>query len=146
MEKVSLYKFTYVPLLKMMFNQNQKCDKQPKKKKKKTQESKRKKNYEQRTLKSKEEEEEEEEEEATSKRKKKKTMKKNNEQSHFLPSVFSPFLGEKLFGGSGEKTHGPYYLFSFLPTQPNKLQKSFPSHFLFKVFPPPYFTSKQTHP
>ena len=93
---------------------------------------------------------------------KKKTMKKSNvwtklmckctkaflsiKQSHFLPSVFSPFLGEKLFGGSGEKTHGPYHLFSFLFTQPNTLQKNFPSHFLFKVFPPPYFTSKQTHP
>ena len=93
---------------------------------------------------------------------KKKTMKKSNvwtklmckctkaflsiKQSHFLPSVFSPFWGEKLFGGFGEKTHGPYHLFSFLLTQPNKLQKSFPSHFLFKVFPPPYFTSKQAHP
>ena len=28
----------------------------------------------------------------------------------------------------------------------NILQKSFPSHFLFKVFHPSYFTSKQTHP
>ena len=31
-------------------------------------------------------------------------------------------------------------------TQPNTLQKSFPSHFLSKVFHPPRFTFKQTHP
>ena len=45
---------------------------------------------------------------------------------------FLSILERKLFGGLREKTPGPHYLFSFLPTQPNTLQKSFPSHFLFK--------------
>ena len=39
---------------------------------------------------------------------------------HFLPSVLS-ILRRKLFGKSREKTPEPYYLFSFLPTQPNTL-------------------------
>ena len=71
---------------------------------------------------------------------------------HFCPlsSLFSSFsflfiLERKLFGGPGEKIFGPYYLFSFLPTQLNILQKSFPSHFLSKVLHPLYFTSKQIY-
>ena len=32
---------------------------------------------------------------------------------------------ENFFGGSKEKTPGPHYLFSFLPTQPNTLKKVF---------------------
>ena len=59
---------------------------------------------------------------------------------------FLSILGKKHFDEPGEKTLEPHHLFSFLPTQPNTLQKSFPSHFLFKVFHPPYFNSKQTHP
>ena len=71
---------------------------------------------------------------------------------HFCPlsSLFSSFsflfiLERKLFGGPGEKIFGPYYLFSFLPTQLNILQKNFPSHFLSKVLHPLYLTSKQIH-
>ena len=45
------------------------------------------------------------------------------------------------FGGLGKKISGPYHLFSFLLVQPNT-QKNF----LFKVFHPPYFISKQSHP
>ena len=62
-----------------------------------------------------------------------------------LPS-FPFILGRKLFGGLGEKTPKPHHLFSFLPTQLSTFQKSFPSYFLSKVFHPPYFTFKQTHP
>ena len=64
----------------------------------------------------------------------------------YSQSVFSQFW-RKHFGGPGEiKTPKPYNLFSFLPTQPNTLQKSFSSYFISKVFHPPYFPSKQTHP
>ena len=63
--------------------------------------------------------------------------------SHFN---FLSIVEGKLFDGPGEKTLGPHYLFSFFPTKLNILQKSFPSHFLSKVFHPSYFTSKQTHP
>ena len=66
-------------------------------------------------------------------------------QPYFLLLVFSSFWGE-LFGGLGEKTPRPHHLFSFLPTQLNIYQKSFPFHFLSKVFHLPYFTYKQTHP
>ena len=71
---------------------------------------------------------------------------------HFCPlsSLFFSFsflfiLERKLFDGPGEKIFEPYYLFSFLPTQLNILQKNFPSHFLSKVLHPLYFTSKQIH-
>ena len=63
--------------------------------------------------------------------------------SHFS---FLSILERKLFGGSGEKTPRSHHLFSFLPIQPNTLQKSFFFHFFFKVFYLPCFTSKQTHP
>ena len=72
---------------------------------------------------------------------------------HFCPlrknssslSFFS-IVERKHFGGLGKKISRPHYLFSFLSTQPNTLQKSFPSYFFFKIFHPPYFTSKQKHP
>ena len=64
----------------------------------------------------------------------------------FLLPNFLSILGRKLFGEPEEKIPKPHHLFSFLLTQPNTLQKSFPSHFLSKVFHSPYFTSKQTHP
>ena len=66
-----------------------------------------------------------------------------HELSHLC---FLFILGRKLFGRSREKTPGSHHLFSFLHTQPSTLQKSFPSHFLSKIFHPSYFTSKQTHP
>ena len=90
-------------------------------------------------------------------REKKKKKKRTNclyatAHGHFCPlsSLFSSFsflfiLERKLFGGPGEKIFGPYYLFSFLPTQLNILQKSFSSHFLSKVLHPLYFTSKQIY-
>ena len=62
------------------------------------------------------------------------------------PLKFLSILERKHFSEPEEKTLGSHYLFSFLPTQPNTLQKKFPFHFLFKVFHPPYFTFKQTHP
>ena len=67
-------------------------------------------------------------------------------QPHFLPLVFSLFWRENFFDDLREKTPGSHQLFSFLHTQPNTLKKCFPSHFLSKIFHPPYFTSKQTHP
>ena len=64
-----------------------------------------------------------------------------------FPISFLSILGRKHFGGLGEiKTPKPYHLFSFLPTQPNTFQKNFSSYFISKVFHPPYFPSKQTHP
>ena len=42
-----------------------------------------------------------------------------------LPLSFLTILGKKLFGGLGEKTLELHHLFSFLPTQPNILKKSF---------------------
>ena len=60
--------------------------------------------------------------------------------------VFSPFRGENILVDPKRKTLSPHYLFIFLLTQPNTLQKSFLFNFLFKVFYLPYFTSKQTHP
>ena len=65
--------------------------------------------------------------------------------SLILSLQFFLHFREKLFGGFEEKTLEPHYLFSFLFTQPNTLQKRFSSHFLSKIFYPPYFTSKQTH-
>ena len=65
-------------------------------------------------------------------------------QSFFSAFSFLSTLERKLFGGPEEKTSESHHLFSFLPTQPITLQKSFPSHFLSKVFHPSYFTSKQT--
>ena len=59
----------------------------------------------------------------------------------FIPTQFSLH-----FGGLEEKIFRFHYLLSFFPIQPNTLQKSFPSHFLSKVFHLPYFTFKQTHP
>ena len=65
---------------------------------------------------------------------------------HELSSLsFLSILERKLFGGFGEKIPRSHYLFSFLPTQLNTLQKNFPFHFLSKIFHPLYFTSKQTH-
>ena len=65
-------------------------------------------------------------------------------QPHFLPLVFSLFWRENFLVGLRRK-----YLNSiiyFLSPDPTKhTQKSFPSHFLFKVFHLSYFTSKQTH-
>ena len=59
---------------------------------------------------------------------------------------FSPHFGEKTFWWvRGENTEALQFIF-FSPTQPNTLQKSLNSYFLFKVFHPPYFTSKQKHP
>ena len=56
----------------------------------------------------------------------------------FIPTQFSLH-----FGGLEEKIFGFHYLLSFFSIQPNTLQKSFPSHFLSKVFHPLCFTSKQ---
>ena len=66
---------------------------------------------------------------------------------HELPSLsFLPILERKLFCRLEEKTHRSHHLFFFLLIQSNILQKKISSHFLSKVFNPPYFTSKQTHP
>ena len=85
-----------------------------------------------------------------SKAKEKKKKKRTNclyatAYGHFCPlsSLFFSFsflfiLERKLFDGPGEKIFEPYYLFSFLPTQLNILQKNFPSHFLSKVLHPLY--------
>ena len=54
-----------------------------------------------------------------------------------LPSNFILILGRKYFGGPKDKILGPHHFFSFLFTQPNTPQKSFPSYFLSKVFHPP---------
>ena len=90
---------------------------------------------------------------------KKKPLEENmgifvNQEKIHLYSIFSLFWREnilvgperKYFGRPKEKTPGPHHLFSFLLTQPNTLQKGFPSYFLSKIFHPLYFTSKQTHP
>ena len=84
------------------------------------------------------------------KKKKKKQLEENmgifvNQEKIHPHSVFSPFWREH-FGGPKEKSLGLHYLFSFLPAQPNTLQKSFHFYFLSKVFHLPYFTSKQIHP
>ena len=66
---------------------------------------------------------------------------------HELPlSSFLSILGRKIFGRPEEKTPRPHNLLFFSLIQSNILQKSFSSHFLFKIFHSPYFTSKQTHP
>ena len=62
------------------------------------------------------------------------------------PLNFLSTLGRKHFGGFEEKTSESHHLFLFLLTQPNTLQKGFSSHFHSKVFHPPCFISKQTHP
>ena len=64
----------------------------------------------------------------------------------FLPLGFLSILEREHFGGPGEKTPGPHQFFSLPSLQPNIHQKSFYSYFLFKIFHPPYFTSKQIHP
>ena len=64
----------------------------------------------------------------------------------FLPCSFLSILERKHFGGPGKKTPRPHQFFSLRSLQPNTYKKSFPSHFLSKVFRLPYFTSKQTHP
>ena len=46
-------------------------------------------------------------------------------QPYFLLQFFFFILGRKLFDGSKEKTLGFYYLFFFLPTKLNTLQKVF---------------------
>ena len=60
--------------------------------------------------------------------------------------LFSFHFGEKSFVSLGEKYLGPTQKFSFPSSQPNNTQIHFLSYFLFKVFHPPYFTSKRTHP
>ena len=66
---------------------------------------------------------------------------------HELPlSSFLSILGRKIFGRSEEKTLRPHNLLFFSPIQSNILQKSFSSHFLFKIFHLPYFTFKRIHP
>ena len=64
---------------------------------------------------------------------------------YFLSSIFSLFFGENFLVSLGRNIYGPHHLFSFLPIQSNTVQKSFYSHFLFKIFHSPYFNSKQTH-
>ena len=69
------------------------------------------------------------------KKKKKKSEKESNVgEGTIVHGHFRP--GRKHMGFT------IYFPSSFNQT----LQKSFPSHFLFKVFHPLYFTSKQTHP
>ena len=62
----------------------------------------------------------------------------------FLPLGFLSILEREHFGGPGEKTPGPHQFFPLPSLQPNIHQKSFYSYFLFKIFHPPYLTSKQT--
>ena len=73
--------------------------------------------------------------------------------SHFCPlnnlifsfSIFSPIWRENFLVSQGKKHLGPPFI--FLSSHPTKyITKSFPSYFLFKIFHPPYFTSKQTYP
>ena len=59
----------------------------------------------------------------------------------FSPNKFSLHIGENFLVGSGV----PHHYFPLSPSQPNTLQKV-SSHFLSKVFNPPYFTYKQIHP
>ena len=61
-------------------------------------------------------------------------------------SIFSPFWRENILVGSERKHLSPTNFFSLPSLQPNIHQKSFYSYFLFKIFHPPYFTSKQIHP
>ena len=84
---------------------------------------------------------------------KKKGVKKSNVDEfithrHFCLKMkhnFSLYFGEKTFWWVwGENIWVSPFI--FLHSHPTKhTQKSFNSHFLFKVFHPPYFTSKQTH-
>ena len=57
----------------------------------------------------------------------KKIKKKEINSTWVFLSIKQPnflsILGRKFFGRLGEKTHRPYHLFSFLPTQPNILKK-----------------------
>ena len=154
MEKVSLYKFTHILLLKNDSQLKQKSDKQPKKKQspkllKKIKIMSKKKSCLVKTKK---------------KEKKKKRIRRrqllgnnnNNNKwmnSHFCPlnnlifsfSIFSPIWREKFLVSQGKKHLGPPFI--FLSSHPTKyITKSFPSYFLFKIFHPPYFTSKQTYP
>ena len=62
----------------------------------------------------------------------------------FPLSVLSIFE-RKLLDGLGKKTPGPHHFFFFSLHPTKHTPKSFPSHFLSKVFHLPYFTSKQTH-
>ena len=64
---------------------------------------------------------------------------------HLCSLQFSLWRG-KFFDRLEKKTPELHHLFSFLHIQLNTLKKKkISSHFLFKVFHPPYFTSKQTH-
>ena len=60
----------------------------------------------------------------------------------FLPLSFFSILERNIWWVWGDNTQAPL-IFSSLPSlQPNTRQKSFFSHFLSKVFLPPYFTFK----
>ena len=78
----------------------------------------------------------------------KKKKKKRTSRGHFclLSSlIFSSFWGENFLVGPRRKDLAlPFIFLSFHPTK--HTQKKISSHFLSKVFHPPYFTSKQTHP
>ena len=90
------------------------------------------------------------------KKRKKKGVKKSNVDEfivhgHFRSKImhnfslqFSLYFGKKTFlWARGENTWVPSFI--FFPPHPTKhTQKNFPSHFLYEVFHPPYFTSKQT--
>ena len=67
-------------------------------------------------------------------------------QPHFHLSVFSPFWRENFLVGLRRKHLDTTIYFPSSPVfiQPITFQNSFHSHFLPKVFYPPYFTSKQT--
>ena len=60
-------------------------------------------------------------------------LSKNDAQ--FLSLVFFPFWEENFLVTRKENTWA-HHLFTFLPTQSNTFQKSFPSYFLSKVFHP----------
>ena len=66
--------------------------------------------------------------------------------SHIFSFQFSLQFGKKTFWlVRGENTWAPPFIFlSLYPTK--HIPKSFPPHFLSKVFYPPYFTFKQTDP
>ena len=77
-----------------------------------------------------------------------KKKKKTTSHGHFclLSSlIFSSFWRENFLVGPRRKDLALPFI--FLPFHPTKhTQKKISSHFLSKVFHPPYFTSKQTHP
>ena len=157
MKKMSLYKFTHIPLLKngTLLKQNKKAITQiyqeiktisrkkklhlkKKQKQKITKESKRERKKEQRSFQKKKKKEEEEEEE--------QRRLAHGHYFHlsnkFLQLSFLSILEREHFGGSEEKIARSHKFFSLPSLQQNTYQKSFPSHFLSKVFHPLYFTSK----